>query len=109
LNDQRGLPRKSLQIDLGAYESQTVTSTVPVTISGIPNFGPGSSGPVPFKVSFTNLPGSSFSIWGSTNLVLPMTAWNFLGFARENPAGQFQFSDPTVTNRTQTFYRVRSP
>jgi hypothetical protein len=108
LLDQRGLPRKSLQIDLGAFETQIVTSTVPPNVSGILFSSANSpSGIGPFNVSFTNLPGTSFSIWDVTNLTAPV--WNFLGYAQETSAGQFQFSDTTTTNRAQTFYRIRSP
>lgn len=102
--DQRGQLRKSLQIDIGAYES-------PVTPSGIQSrlaaTKPAEAGP--FELMFTNTPGASFSIWSSTNVTLPFVNWVFSGFAREIAPGQFQFNDKAAANAPQSFYRVSSP
>jgi hypothetical protein len=67
------------------------------------------SGTDPFRLTFTNTSGASFSVWSSTNLMLPFSNWIWLGFAREITPGEFQFSDLNSTNRSQEFYRIRSP
>jgi hypothetical protein len=62
-----------------------------------------------FQFSFTNLPGLSFTVLGTTNLTLPLSNWTVLGAPVEGPAGQYQFTDTQATNSASQFYRVRSP
>lgn len=59
----------------------------------------------------TNGNGASFSVLASTNMASPMNTWSNLGPAMEVPSGsgQFQFTDPQVTNNPQRFYRVTTP
>lgn len=63
----------------------------------------------PFSFSFTNLFGESFSVFGATNISIPFSNWTFLGKLTDNPPGQYQFSDPQITNYPKRFYRVSSP
>jgi hypothetical protein len=102
--DQRGQPRKALQIDIGAYETPVIPSGINAKLAGIKTSSYG-----PFQLAFTNTAGTSFSVWGSTNLLLPFSNWTFLGFVREVAPGQFLYSDSGVTNNLQSFYRVSSP
>ena len=62
-----------------------------------------------FNISFTNASGVSFSVLETTNLSIPFSDWYVLGTATEIAPGQYQFSDPQVTNGGQRFYRIRSP
>jgi hypothetical protein len=62
-----------------------------------------------FQFGFTNNQGASFSVWSSTDLLLPFTNWTLLGTLTDDGSGQYQFSDPAVTNGGQRFYRVSSP
>jgi len=62
-----------------------------------------------FQFAFTNTPGVSFSVYGSTNYGAPFTNWTRLGGATEIAPGQFQFSDPGATNRSFRIYRASSP
>jgi hypothetical protein len=108
--DQRGQPRKSLQIDMGAYETPVIGSVIPAYLAvptGLANTNPFISGF--FNVSFTNTPGTSFSLWSSTNLLLPINRWAFMGFPRETAPGQFEFNAAVSTNNPSDFYRVSSP
>jgi hypothetical protein len=59
--------------------------------------------------SFTNFPGTRFTVLGSSNLFLPASNWIVLGSTAEIAPGQFQFSDPAAPNAASRFYRVRSP
>ncbi len=63
------------------------------------------------RFSFTNAAGLGFTVWASTNLVLPFSQWSNLGAITDSPAGsgQYQFTDPQATNSAQRFYRVSSP
>ena len=76
----------------------------PILLTG-PTVLPGGA----FQFSFTNAPGRTFSVLGTTNLTLPLTNWSGLGGATETAPGQFQFSDPQATNNPLRFYRVRLP
>jgi alpha-glucosidase len=61
------------------------------------------------SLTFTNFPGTRFTVLTSTNLNLPLTNWTVLGSATEIAPGQFQFIDTQATNFTSRFYRVSSP
>jgi hypothetical protein len=112
--DQRGLPRiVGAYADLGAVEGVYVAGyTGPGRLQSAalltPPMGDGS-----FQFGFTNYPGMniSFSVWASTNVVLPLGQWSNLGTPVESPAGsgQFWFSDPQATNHPQRFYQVLGP
>jgi hypothetical protein len=102
--DQRGLPRKALAIDMGAYETQITPATSQPAVTGAK-----ASAASFFRLSFTNTPGTSFSVWSATNLLLPFTNWTLLGFPHETTPGQFQFTDPGSTNNPLEFYRISSP
>ena len=72
-------------------------------------------GPADFAVAgiagFTNVSGAGayLTIWGTTNLELPLNQWQNLGHPAESPAGTYQFNDPQATNMMDRFYRVTSP
>ena len=59
------------------------------------------------RLSFTNSPGATFSVWGTTNLV--PAAWTSLGHPTEGPAGSYQFLDAQATNQAHRFYRLTTP
>ncbi len=61
-----------------------------------------------FQFTFTNLPGGTYTVLGSTNISLPIAQWTPLGAPTENPPGQYQFTDPAPTNST-LFYILLSP
>lgn len=62
-----------------------------------------------FQFAFTNNPGMSFTVFGTTNPTLPFTNWDWLGVATETSPGQFQFTDPLAAANSEHFCRVRSP
>ena len=61
-----------------------------------------------FQFGFTNIPGLSFTVRGTTNLTLPFTNWTLLGNATEISPGQFQFTNASA-DAVQQFYRVTTP
>ncbi len=61
-----------------------------------------------FQLSFTNIPGANFNVFGTTDLSQPFTNWTWLGGVTEVSSGQFQFTDPQGSNQ-ERFYRVTSP
>jgi len=62
-----------------------------------------------FQFGFTNTPGTSFSVFSTTNLSLPFTLWIPLGNVTEVSPGHYQFTDLQATASPRGFYRVRSP
>lgn len=92
-----------IAMDILGYNSNAAPVAVSPRLAGQPT---GSGG---FKLSFTNTPGVSFSVYYSTNLKTPETNWTWLGSATESPAGHYQFIDAQpMTNRLR-FYTVKSP
>jgi len=82
----------------------TQPATVQPNLTGCKIMGNGS-----LQFCFTNNQGASFTVWTSTNMLLPFTNWTALGPLTNDGSGQYQFSDPSVTNGGQRFYRVSSP
>ena len=62
-----------------------------------------------FRFAFTNSVGALFGVLTTTNVSLPLTSWTALGGVVEISPGQFQFTDPQVTNSPQRFYRAYAP
>jgi GH25 family lysozyme M1 (1,4-beta-N-acetylmuramidase) len=62
-----------------------------------------------FQLSFTNVPGTHFTLLSSTNAALALSNWTVVATATEISPGQFQITDPGATNLPLRFYRVRSP
>ena len=62
-----------------------------------------------FQFTFTNTPGLSFTVFGTTNLAEPVESWQARGGPVEILPGRYQFTDPHATNSVHWFYRVRSP
>jgi hypothetical protein len=65
-----------------------------------------------FQLSFTNMPGYTFTILGTTNLSLAVTNWTVLGQVTDAPpgSGSYQFVDSgAATNKTHRYYRVSWP
>jgi hypothetical protein len=63
----------------------------------------------PFYFSFYNRPGSTFSVFSTTNISAPLANWSALGTPTENNPGYFGFTHTQATNGVQRFYRVTSP
>jgi len=105
--DQRGngfLRLVGAHVDIGAVEMQIVLAGSPPVLTGLTKLPNGS-----FQFNFSNTPGASLTVWGSTNVALPFAQWSNLGAPVESPAGTFQFTDPQAANNAQRFYRVTSP
>lgn len=79
-------------------------STTAITLTSAAKLGNGS-----FQFSFTNTPGATFTIWGSTNVALPLSSWTKLGSLTNISAGQYQFTDTNAPANACRFYRVSSP
>lgn len=62
-----------------------------------------------FQFTFTNTPGLSFTVFGTTNLAEPIESWVPRGGPVEILPGRYQFTDPHATNSVRWFFRVRSP
>jgi hypothetical protein len=60
-------------------------------------------------LTFTDFPGTRYTVLTTTNLTVPLTNWSVLGTTTEAAPGQFQFLDQTTSNAPVRYYRVRSP
>jgi hypothetical protein len=82
----------------------TVEQITPVVTSfSLTNFGFSSSNT--FQIQFTNTPGTTFSLWASTNL----SNWTQIGTTTENLPGTYEANDPSATNCGVRFYQLRWP
>ena len=90
-----------------ANDNKVYAFTVPVAPIILTNLTllPGGA----FQFGFTNMPGMSFTAYGTTNLVLPFANWTGLGSVTEISSGQFQFTDLSGAGNQERFYRVTSP
>jgi hypothetical protein len=62
-----------------------------------------------FQLSFSNVIGAPFTVFGSPDITAPFIDWSILGPATEISAGTYQFTDFSANYGPQQFYRVRSP
>ncbi|MFM2081910.1 MAG: hypothetical protein RL380_601, partial [Verrucomicrobiota bacterium] len=65
--------------------------------------------PAGFSLGFTNEPGKSFTVLGSSDLAQPVTEWVEVGVATEIAPGEYQFTVEAAADAPPRFYRVRSP
>lgn len=59
-----------------------------------------------FQLQFTAPAGPTYHILASPDPSLPFQQWTFLGTAQESVPGQFSFTDLSITNQPQRFYRL---
>ena len=90
-----------------ANDNKVYAFTVPVAPIILTNLTPLPGGA--FQFGFTNVPGMSFTAYGTTNLAWAFTNWTQLGSVTEISSGQFQFTDTSGTGNQERFYRVTSP
>ena len=120
--DAEASPYSSGAIGFGTYTGSTpyTFSVENVMVTGSGSLLPGPVAPIRlttmammsksvFQFAFTNTPGVTFSVLGTTNLSLPFTNWTPLGSATEVSAGRYQFADPQAASNLNRFYRVSSP
>lgn len=60
------------------------------------------------QLSFTNVPGASFTVLCSPDLALPLTSWVPVGPMTEVSPGQYQFTDPHPATNARCFYSIQS-
>lgn len=61
------------------------------------------------QFSFTNWPGRTFTVLGTTNLSLALTNWTVLGTTTETTPCNYQYTEPQPGTNTHWFYRVCWP
>jgi hypothetical protein len=88
----------------GNVYAYTPASITAINLTSAAKLGNGS-----FQFSFTNTPGATFTVWGSTNVALPLINWTKLGYLTNVSAGQYQFTDTNAPANARRFYRVSSP
>ncbi|MCB1069973.1 MAG: hypothetical protein KDL31_06425, partial [Kiritimatiellae bacterium] len=104
--DQRSASRSGVPVDIGAYELQ-ISSTPAEIVDASMTMTTQQT----FGISFSGNALASFSAYATTNVMLPITAWEWLGSVPQDPpgSGQFNFTMPVDTNQTWYFIGVQSP
>jgi hypothetical protein len=85
-----------------SFDDFQVSTVLTVTAVGMPL-------PGQFRLQFTGIPNTNYTILGTTNASLSLTNWTAQGSAVNLSNGLFQFIDTQATNYQQRFYRVSSP
>ena len=60
-----------------------------------------------FVLSFTNTPGSTYTLLATTNLALTISNWPTLGTITDSVPGQFQITDTQAATNKLRYYRAR--
>jgi hypothetical protein len=106
--DQRGYLR-IFPYDIGAYE--LLRSTNVVSLAGLKRNGTGGgAGALEFDFA-GGVTGATFSVYATTNALIPAHQWQWIGLASETPPGSslFHGSLPIDTNTPHRLFRVQSP
>jgi len=102
---------QGLAIDSLKFSATNSLSIGTPILTGTVFRGAGGNGNPGLSFSFANTPGlaANFTIWSTTNLMLPFNQWQNMGNPTEVGSGVYQFIDAQATNNPQEFYRVTSP
>ena len=60
-----------------------------------------------YTLKFTNTPGSTYTLFATTNLALNITNWPTLGTVTDSVPGVFQFVDAQAATNKFRFYRLK--
>lgn len=82
--------------------NQAGVTVVPPQLTGAQMLGNGE-----FQFTFTNTPGTTFTVLATTNLALPLMNWVNLGTVSNISPGIYQFT--TSLTNSQEFYEVIWP
>jgi hypothetical protein len=99
----RAVAVNSLGTSLGADTVFTTAQVNPPKLGGLALGGGG------FQFGFTNWPGVGFTVWSTTNVMLPVSQWHNAGHPTEAPAGHYQFNDPQALTNSQLDYILTQP
>lgn len=88
--------------------SQTISVTQSILVTPPVITGATVSSNGIFQFTFTNNQTTAFTVFSTTNLLLPLSGWTPLGSPSNTSPGVFQFMAP-ITNSSQRFYYIRSP
>jgi hypothetical protein len=100
---------QGIGIDNLSFSASAATTIITPVLGNVTFIGSGNDTGLTFSFSDTPDAGASFTVWSTTNVVLPFSQWQNLGHPTETPPGTYQFNDPHATNFAQRFYRVTSP
>lgn len=89
---------------LGQSITATQAGTAAATLTA-PTRLPGGS----CQFGVTGTPRASYSVWFSTNALLPLSAWTAAGLATEVTPGQFQFTATPVPETPAGSSQLRDP
>ena len=103
--DQRTLLRV-IPVDIGAYELLISTNAAEITGVVDPTHGQGA-----VSVTFPGNALASYSAYATTNLMMPVSSWEWLGVVPQTPpgSGQFNFTMPVDTNKPRYYIGIQSP
>ena len=86
-----------LSLDVIGYK----LSYLPPQLSGTKSIGSS------YTLTFTNTPGTTYTVLATTNLALASTNWITLGTCTDSVPGNFQFTDTQAGTNKLRFYQLR--
>lgn len=100
----------SFMVNDGFYSSASAQVSVNLGLPAAPQFtgsvwNSGTAGAGNFGLNFSGSSNATYTVWAATNLL----NWTSLGPAAEIQPGEYGFTDQTVTNWPQRFYRLSAP
>jgi hypothetical protein len=103
----QGSGPKTIVVTATGYSAATVTQT----ISGVtpPILGGVSLSGGALEFTFTSTPSLTFTVLVTTNLTLPLSQWQILGYPTESPVGHYQFTDLSPATNAALYYTVIQP
>jgi hypothetical protein len=100
---------KTIVISASGYSVDSVVQTL--TTLPMPQIKGAVVSGQQFSLTFTNYHGLSFSVLATNLISAPRTTWPLVGTTTENPAGSghYQFTDPSPSTNSPTYYILRQP
>jgi alpha-tubulin suppressor-like RCC1 family protein len=100
----------NFMVNDGFYSSGSAQVSVNIGLPETPqltgvSWNPGTLETEGVNLNFSGAPNATYSIWATTNLV----NWLDIGTATEAQPGLYEFTDATVTNWPERFYRISAP
>jgi hypothetical protein len=90
-----------------SFADMTALDVIGYNLSYTPPHLAGQKSGTNFVLTFTNTPGSAYTLLATTNLSQSISNWATLGILTDSVPGQFQFTDTQAVTNKNRFYRAK--